>query len=229
MQIDILSLFPGFFESPFKVSIIKRAVEKGLVKIDLVDIRTFAEGKHRKVDDRPFGGGPGMLLMPGPVTAAIRSRRREDSFVIYLSPQGQKLDHLLCEQLAQRPHLILVCGHYEGLDQRVVDKEIDQEISIGDFVLTSGCPAALAVVDATLRFVPGVLGHEEAAEKDSFQNGIFEGPAYTRPVEFEGVCVPEVLKSGNHQEIEKWREAQGLKKTKRVRPDLLRTATEKKL
>lgn len=229
MQIDILSLFPDFFESPFKVSIIKRAVEKGLVLINLMDIRTFAQGKHRKVDDRPFGGGPGMLLMPEPVAAAIRSKRRADSHVIYLSPQGQKLDHHLCEQLAKRPHLILVCGHYEGLDQRIIDKEIDQEISIGDFVLTSGCPAALALVDATLRFVPGVLGHTEAAERDSFQNGIFEGPAYTRPVEFEGVGVPEVLKSGNHQEIEKWREAQGLKKTKRVRPDLLRASTEKKL
>lgn len=222
MQIDILSLFPEFFESPLNVSILKRAQEKGLVQIACIDIRDFAEGKHRKVDDRPFGGGPGMVLMPGPVVAAIRSLRRSESRAIYLSPQGQKLDHKLCEQLAHHTHLILVCGHYEGVDQRIIDQEIDQEISIGDFVLTSGCPAALALIDATVRFLPGVLGHEEAARDDSFQHGIFEGPAYTRPVEFEGIRVPDVLKSGNHKEIEQWRQCQGLKKTERVRPDLLR-------
>jgi tRNA (guanine37-N1)-methyltransferase len=221
MQIDILSLFPDYFEGPFRVSIIKRAIEKGLVDINLIDIRDFAEGKHRKVDDRPYGGGPGMLLMPGPVTQAIRSRKKENSHVIYLSPQGKSLTPSVCKTLAMHSHLILVCGHYEGLDQRVIEQEIDEEISIGDYVLTNGCIAAIVLVDATARFLPGVLGHEEAAIKDSFQQGIFEGPAYTRPEEFEGKEVPQVLKSGNHKEIEKWRQEKGLEKTQRVRPDLL--------
>jgi tRNA (guanine37-N1)-methyltransferase len=221
MQIDILSLFPDYFDGPFRVSIVKRAIEKGLIHIDLIDMRNFAEGKHRKVDDRPYGGGPGMLLMPGPVSRAIRSRKQQGSHVIYLSPQGKKLTPTICEALAQRPHVILVCGHYEGLDERVIEQEIDEEISIGDYVLTSGCAAAIVLIDATARFVPGVLGHEEAAAKDSFQQGIFEGPAYTRPEEFEGRQVPEVLRSGNHGEIEKWRQQMGLEKTKRIRPDLV--------
>jgi tRNA (guanine37-N1)-methyltransferase len=220
MQIDILSLFPDYFDGPFRVSIVKRAIEKGLIDINQIDIRDFAEGKHRKVDDRPFGGGPGMLLMPGPATRAIRSRKREDSHVIYLSPQGKKLTSSLCEALAKRSHLILVCGHYEGLDERVIEQEIDEEISIGDYVLTSGCAAAIVLIDAAVRFLPGVLGHEEAAAKDSFQQGIFEGPSYTRPEEFEGRQVPDVLKSGNHAEIEKWRQRKGLEKTLRIRPDL---------
>lgn len=220
MQIDILSLFPDYFDSPFRVSIVKRAIEKGLIDVHLIDIRDFAEGKHRKVDDRPFGGGPGMLLMPGPVIRAIRSRRREGSRVIYLSPQGKKLTSSRCETLAKCPHLIVICGHYEGLDERVIEQEVDEEISIGDYVLTNGCAAAIVLLDATARFIPGVLGHEEAASKDSFQQGIFEGPAYTRPVEFEGRQVPDILMSGNHGEIEKWRQQKGLEKTLRVRPDL---------
>ena len=221
MQIDILSLFPQYFESPLRVSIIKRAIERGIIHIDLIDIRDFAEGKQRKVDDRPYGGGPGMLLMPGPVTRAIRSKKREGSHLIYLSPQGKKLTSSLCAELAQRSHLILVCGHYEGLDERVIDNEVDEEISIGDYVLTNGCIAALVLLDATVRFLPGVLGHSQAAAKDTFQDGVFEGPAYTRPEEFEGVCVPAVLRNGNHAEIEKWRRLKGLEKTRRIRPDLL--------
>lgn len=223
LRFDIITIFPDMFKSVLNESILKRAQEKKKVTIHVHDLREYTDDKkHRKVDDRPFGGGPGMVLMPGPVVAAIRSHRRSESHVIYLSPQGQKLDHKLCEKLAQHTHLILVCGHYEGVDQRIIDQEIDQEISIGDFVLTSGCPAALALIDATVRFLPGVLGHEEAAQDDSFQHGIFEGPAYTRPIEFEGMRVPDVLKSGNHKEIEHWRQCQGLKKTERVRPDLLR-------
>lgn len=221
MQIDILSLFPEYFEGPFSVSMIKRAVEKGLVHIDQIDIRDFAEGKHRRVDERPYGGGPGMLLMPGPVTRAIRNKKREDSHVIYLSPQGTKLNSSLCARLAQCPHLMLICGHYEGLDERVIEQEIDEEISIGDYVLTNGCAAAIVLIDATVRFIPGVLGHEEAAAKDSFQQGVLEGPSYTRPEEFEGSRVPEVLLSGNHKEIEKWRQWKAFEKTQRMRPDLL--------
>jgi tRNA (guanine37-N1)-methyltransferase len=219
MQIDILSLFPDYFEGPFKVSMIKRAIKRGLIEIRHVNLRDFGEGKHRKVDDRPYGGGAGMLLMPGPLSKAIRSVKKKDSHVIYLSPQGKQLTAATCERLAQKEHLVLICGHYEGLDQRVIDKEVDEEISIGDYVLTNGCLASIVLVDATVRFIPGVLGHEEAAKFDSFQQEIFEGPSYTRPEEFEGLRVPEVLRSGHHKEIEKWRLKKGLEKAKRVRPE----------
>ena len=222
MIIDILSLFPEYFEGPFQVSMIKRAVERGLIDIRLRNIRDFGEGKHHKVDDRPYGGGAGMVLMPGPVTQAIRSVKREDSHVVYLSPQGKQLTAAICERLAKLPHLILVCGHYEGMDERVIEKDVDEEICIGDYVLTNGCLASIVLVDATVRFIPGVLGHEEATQYESFQQGILEGPSYTRPEEFEGVMVPEVLRGGHHAEIKKWRTEKGLEKTKRVRPDLLK-------
>lgn len=162
-----------------------------------------------------------MVLMPGPTIQAIRSVKREDSHVIYLSPQGKLLDAATSERLAKKPHLILVCGHYEGLDERVIEKEVDEEISIGDYVLTNGCLASIVLVDATVRFIPGVLGHEEATRYESFQQGVLEGPSYTRPEEFEGLWVPEVLRSGHHSEIEKWRTQKGIEKTKRVRPDLV--------
>src|SRR5579885_910300 len=161
MLIDILSLFPEYFQGPFDVSIVKRARQKGLIDIRLTDIRTFAKDKHRKVDDRPWGGGPGMVMLPGPITEAIRSVRQEKSRVIYLSPQGKKLDAAKCRALAKEPHLILLCGHYEGVDERVM-REVDEEISIGDYVLTSGCPAAAVLVDAVCRFIPEVIGNEEA-------------------------------------------------------------------
>lgn len=221
MDIDILSLFPEYFEGPFKVSIIKRAIEKKLIDIRLTSIRHFGEGKHRKVDDRPYGGGPGMILMPGPTCQAIRSVKRQDSHVVYLSPQGKLFDAKVASRLATHPHLVLVCGHYEGLDERVIEQEIDEEISIGDYVLTNGCLASIVLIDATVRFIPGVLGHEEAAQHESFQQGILEGPSYTRPEVFEGVEVPEVLTSGHHADIEKWRRQKGLEKTERVRPDLV--------
>jgi tRNA (guanine37-N1)-methyltransferase len=220
LRIDILSLFPDYFQGPFDVSIIKRARERGLLDIHLVDIRDFAEGKHRKVDDRPYGGGPGMVMMPQPLAKAIRSVKREGSHVIHLSPQGKVLTASKSQQLAEISHLVLVCGHYEGVDQRVLEKEIDEEISIGDYVLTNGCLPAIVLVDAVCRFVPDVLGHEESALSDSFQNGLFDAPQYTRPLEFEGMMVPEVLRLGHHAEIEKWRSSEALKKTRRVRPDL---------
>jgi len=225
MQIDILSLFPEYFEGPFQVSMLKRAIERGLIAIRLTNIRDFGVGKHRKVDDRPYGGGAGMVLMPGPTSEAIRSVRREDSHVVYLSPQGRKLSAATCERLAKLPHLILVCGHYEGLDERVIEKEVDEEISIGDYVLTNGCLASIVLVDATVRFIPGVLGHEEATVCESFQQGSLEGPTYTRPDVFEGLPVPDVLKNGHHAEIEKWRKQKGLEKTERVRPDLVQEIT----
>jgi tRNA (guanine37-N1)-methyltransferase len=220
MEIAILSLFPEYFDGPFKVSILKRAIDKGLIGITQVNIRDFGEGKHLKVDDRPYGGGAGMVLMPGPTTRAIRSVKRENSYVVYLTPQGKPLDAATCERLSKLSHLVLVCGHYEGLDERVIEKEVDEEISIGDYVLTNGCLPAIVLIDATVRFIPGVLGHEQAAEFESFQNGMLEGPCYTRPEEFEGSKVPKELINGHHAEIEKWRSQKGLEKTQRVRPDL---------
>lgn len=221
MEIDIVSLFPEYFRGPFDVSMIKRGREKGLLTIRHTQIRDFAENKHGRVDDRPYGGGPGMVLAPGPVCRAIRSVRKENSRVIYLSPQGKQLVAAKCEELAQLEHLILLCGHYEGVDERALEKEVDEEISIGDYVLTSGCPAAAVLVDAVVRFIPGLIGHPDAAKEDSFQDGLFDTAHYTRPEEFEGMKVPEVLKNGHHAEIQKWRKAEAKKKTIRVRPDLL--------
>lgn len=225
MEIDILSLFPAYFESPFNESIIKRARQKGLLDIRLIDIRDFADNKHRKVDDRPFGGGPGMVMMPHPISRAIESVKKPGAKVIYLSPQGSLLTAAKCRQLAEVPHLILLCGNYEGIDQRALEGV--EELSIGDYVLTSGMPAALVVVEGVVRFIPGVLGHEKAAVEDSFEGGaqemgILDCPHYTHPVVFNGVEVPEVLRSGNHQAIAEWRRAQAIENTRRKRPDLLK-------
>jgi len=220
--IDILSLFPHYFTGPFDESIIKRAKENGLAEIRLTDIRDFSENRHRKVDDRPYGGGPGMVMMAEPVVNAIRHVKTSEAHVVYLSPQGKVLTAAKSRQLSKEKHLILLCGHYEGIDQRILDLEVDEEISIGDYVLTNGCLAAIVLVDAVLRFVPGVLGHEHAADEDSFENGILDCPHYTRPEVFEGLAVPTVLLGGNHKEIANWRKDQALKKTMNTRPDLLK-------
>lgn len=219
MEIDILSLFPAYFKGPFDVSMLMRAQESELLTIRYVDIRDFAENR-RRVDDRPFGGGPGMVICPDPVVKAIRSVRRENSHVVYLSPQGSLLKAAKCASLATHEHLILLCGHYEGIDERAIAKEVDEEISIGDYVLTSGCAAATVLVDAVSRFIPGVIGHPDAVQEDSFQEGIFDAPHYTSPVVFEGLEVPPVLRGGNHAEIRKWRKERAIEKTLRVRPDL---------
>lgn len=221
MEIEILSLFPEYFRGPFDVSMLKRATIAGHLEIRHTDIREFAENKHSRVDDRPFGGGPGMVLCPGPVARAIRSVKKANSHVVYLSPQGSLLTAAKSQELAKHEHLILLCGHYEGVDERVLQTEIDEEISIGDYVLTNGCAAAIVLVDALARFIPGVIGHPDAVQEDSFQEGIFDSPHYTRPEIFEGMEVPAVLLQGNHAEIRKWRKAEALKKTRRVRPDLL--------
>ncbi len=220
-KIDILSLFPGYFKGPFDESIIGQARKKGLIEINLIDMRDFAENSNRRVDDRPYGGGPGMVLMPQPVTKAIREVRSPKAHVVYLSPQGSLLNAAKSRQLASYEHLILLCGHYEGIDERALNSEVDEEISIGDYVLTNGCLPAIVLVDALVRFVPGVIGHESAANEDSFETGIFDCPHYTRPELFEGQLVPEVLLSGNHKKIEEWRHQQALIKTRRVRPDLV--------
>lgn len=221
MRIDILSLFPEYFKGPFDESIIKRAKQKGIVAINQVDIRDFADNKYNRVDDRPYGGGPGMVLMPAPVTSAIRSVKAPDAHVIYMSPQGKVLTAKKCRELAAFEHLILLCGHYEGVDERALD-DVDEEICIGDYVLTNGCIAAIALVDAVIRFIPGVLGHEAAASEDSFEHGILDCPHYTRPEVFEGRAVPEILRNGDHKKIAQWRLEAALEKTRRMRPDLLK-------
>lgn len=220
MRFDILSLFPEYFTGPFDESIISQAKKKGILDIRLIDIRDFADNKWRKVDDRPYGGGPGMVMMPEPVAKAIRSVKTEKSRTIYLSPQGAPLNAAKCRELAECEHLVLLCGHYEGIDERVLQSEVDEEISIGDYVLSNGCLAAIVLLDSVARFVPGVIGDERAADEDSFEGGVLDCPHYTRPEEFEGEKVPEVLLSGNHQKIAAWRKAAALKKTQAVRPDL---------
>lgn len=221
MKYSVLSLFPDYFTGPFDVSMIKRAKESKVIEIELIDIRDFAEDKHKTVDDRSYGGGPGMVLKPGPVVRAIRSVKNEDSHVVFLSPQGKLLNAEKSRELASYKHLILLCGHYEGVDERVLELEVDEEISIGDYVLTSGAPAAVVLVDSVTRFLPGAIGHPDAVKQDSFEEGIFDSPHYTRPEEFEGIKVPEVLLCGHHQEIEKWRRKKAEAKTKEVRPDLM--------
>ena len=222
MEIDILSLFPDYFEGPLKCSILGRAQKMGLVKIRHTNIRDFATDRHLTVDDRPYGGGPGMVMMAEPIVKAIRSVKRENSTVVYLSPQGQVLTANKCETFAKEfEHLIILCGHYEGIDERVIQLEVDLEISIGDYVLTNGGPAALVLIDSICRFIPGVIGHPEAAYQDSFhQEAVFDGPHYTRPAEFENIKVPEELLGGNHKEIEAYRCKMASKKRKIVRPEL---------
>jgi tRNA (guanine37-N1)-methyltransferase len=219
MRIDILSLFPNYFKGPFDESIIMQARKKGILDINCVDIRDFADNRHRKVDDRPYGGGPGMVMMPQPTIDAIRSVKTDQAKVVYMSPQGRPLTASKCRELAQHEHLILLCGHYEGIDERILN-EVDEEISIGDYVLTNGCLSAIVLVDAMVRFVPGVLGHECAANEDSFENGVLDCPHYTRPEVYEGMAVPDVLLSGDHKKIAKWRREKAMEKTKLMRPDL---------
>lgn len=222
-KFHVLSLFPEYFSGPFSVSILKKAQENGILSIEQVNIRDFSTSKHQKVDDRPFGGGPGMVMMADPCAKAIRSVKTPKSKVLFLSPQGSLLTAKKCRELAQEEHIILLAGHYEGIDQRVIDQEVDEEISIGDYVVMSGCSAAVVLVEGVSRFLPGVLGNEEGAYHDSFSDGkkgFFEGPQYTRPQTFEGQKVPEVLLSGHQANIQKWRREEGLKKRQKLRPDL---------
>ena len=229
MIIDILSLFPDYFKGPFDVSMVKRAKEAGLIDIRKIDIRDFSANKHRRVDERPYGGGPGMVLCPEPVAKAIRSVKTERSHVVYLSPQGPVLNAKKCEELSKKEHLILLCGHYEGIDERVIAREVDEEISIGDYVLTSGCAPAIVLVDAVIRFIPGVIGHPDAVQEDSFQNeGLFDGPHFTGEVDFEGALVPQVLREGNHAKIRQYRLEEAIKKTRRVRPELVEKIEKEK-
>ena len=220
MKIDILSLFPEMFVSPFNESIIKRAREKGLLEINLINIRDFAPGKHQQADDYPFGGGAGMVMKADVVVPAITSCKSTDSWVVHLSPQGKTLNQKRVEELGQKNHLVLLCGHYEGIDHRVMEL-VDEEISIGDYILTGGELAAMVVVDAVSRMIPGVLGAEESASEESFSGALLEYPHYTRPRIYQGQEVPEVLLSGHHENIRRWRKQQSLLMTLLKRPELL--------
>ena len=221
MKIDILTLFPEMF-APLKSSMLGRALENNLFELNLIDIRDFTLDKHKKVDDYVFGGGDGMLMTPQPLYDAIMSVKKENSHVIYLSPKGRTLNQSIVKSISETyDHLILICGHYEGIDQRIIDLCVDEEISIGDYVLTGGELPAMVLVDAVLRYVPNILGNDHSATDESFSNNTLEYPQYTRPRVFMGLEVPDVLISGNHKNIEEWKKEQSLKETKNRRPDLL--------
>ncbi len=220
--IHILTLFPEYFDSPLSESIIKRAVAADLVDFTITNIRDFATDKHKTADDVPYGGGAGMVMKAEPLVAALEAAKAvADVPRIYLTPQGEPLTQALAQELSEGPGMILTCGHYEGVDQRVRDGWIDREVSIGDFVLTGGEPAALILLDSVVRLLPGVLGNAESIEDESFQTPMLEYPHYTRPREFRGMSVPDVLVSGHHAKIDEWRREQSLKRTQERRPDLL--------
>ena len=219
MKFDVLTLFPEMFD-PLKESILGKASEKGLIDINLINIRDFSKDKHKKVDDTPYGGGAGMVIRPDVVYDAYESIKDNKAKVIYLSPQGKTLNQQKVEELSKQKHLILICGHYEGIDQRVLDKLEVEEISIGDYVLTGGELPAMVLIDSVSRYVDGVIT-KESIEEESFSNNLLEYPQYTRPEEFMGMKVPEVLISGHHENIRKWRFEKQLEITKKKRPDLL--------
>lgn len=219
MKFDVLTLFPEMFE-PLKQSIIKRASEKKLIDINLVNIRDFSEDKHNKVDDTPYGGGAGMLMKADVVDRAYNSVKSENAKVIYLTPQGKTLNQKIVKDLSKQEHLILLCGHYEGIDQRVLDKIVDEEISIGDYVLTGGELPAMVLIDSVSRYVEGVLS-DGSTDEESFSNGLLEYPQYTRPEVFDNVKVPDVLISGHHENIRKWRRERSLENTFKKRPEML--------
>jgi tRNA (guanine37-N1)-methyltransferase len=229
MRIDIITLFPEICRAPLNESMMKRAQESGALDLHIHNLRAWTSDKHHVVDDAPFGGGQGMVMKPEPIFAAVEDLRNQTSNiknqtskVILMSPTGRRFDQRMAEQLSHESNLIVVCGHYEGVDHRVVDHLIDEEISIGDYVLTNGGMAAVILVDAVVRLIPGVLGDEQSAHDDSFREGLLEAPQYTRPAEFRGWKVPEILLSGNHGEIAAWRKEQAKKRTSENRPDLLR-------
>ena len=222
MKIDVLTLFPAMFAGPLDESIIKRARKNGLLDLNVHDLRQWTHDRHKTVDDRPFGGGPGMLMKPEPIFEAVESLRREATKVILLSPSGRKFGQQIARELAEQKDLLFVTGHYEGFDERVRLALADDELSIGDYVLTNGALPAMVVIDAVTRLLPGVLGDDESSRDESFSHGLLEYPQYTRPAEFRGMKAPDVLVSGNHAEIEKWRREQAALRTKESRPDLLK-------
>jgi tRNA (guanine37-N1)-methyltransferase len=238
MQFDIITIFPGFFAGIFDHGVVKRAIQTGLLKVAVHDLREFAHDRHRTVDDRPFGGGEGMVLKPEPLTEAVEhlqlaprgERAEQGETVILLSAQGRRFSQIVARELAQMRRIVLLCGRYEGVDERVNELVADQEMSIGDYVLSGGELGAAVILDATMRLLPGVLGNDASSDNESFEissaraGGLLDHPQYTRPAEFRGLAVPEVLSGGNHEQIRMWRREQALRKTLRNRPDLLETA-----
>ena len=223
LKLDIITLFPECFFGPFDASIIKRAREKGLVDINVINLRDFSTDKHKSVDDRPYGGGPGMVMTPEPLIRAVESVKTSESKVLLMAPQGEVFKQGTACELKDESHLIFICGHYEGIDDRVRQAVVDKVISIGDYILSNGNLAAMVISDAIIRLLPGALGCEKSAELESFGDaGLLEYPQFTRPEVFKGMVVPEVLLSGNHKKIEEWRTEQSLKLTKQKRPDLLK-------
>jgi len=226
LEIDVITLFPGMLKGFLEESMLKRAQERGLCRIQAIDLWGFASGRHQVTDDRPFGGGPGMVMKPEPIVAAVESVRRPESRVIVMSPQGATFTQREAERLSREAHLVFVCGHYEGVDERVRETLAAEELSIGDYVLTNGVLPAAVVIDAAVRLVPGVLGAgESATEEESFSSGLLEFPQYTRPIEFRGLRVPDVLRSGDHGAIARWRLEQAESRTRARRPDLLNRGT----
>jgi tRNA (guanine37-N1)-methyltransferase len=222
LRVDVLTLFPGIFEGPLQESLLGRAIQSGLVRVAVHDIREHADDKHRQVDDYAFGGGPGMVMKPGPIFAATEALGGGAKRTILLSPAGRKLDQALARELAEEPWLVLICGRYEGVDERVVTGLPAEEISIGDFVLAGGEVAALVLLEAVTRLVPGVVGNRDSISTESFEDGLLEHPHYTRPQEYRGMAVPDVLLSGDHGKVAEWRRRASAEKTRRNRPDLLR-------
>lgn len=224
MHIDILTLFPSMFESPFGHSIIKRATDRNLVNINLHDIRNYSTSKHKTVDDYPFGGGAGMVMQIAPIDRCMEQLKQERTYdeVIYLSPDGELFDQKMANQLSTQKNIMLLCGHYKGVDERVREHLITREVSIGNFVLTGGELAAAMMVDAIVRLIPGVIGDEQSALSDSFQDDLISPPVYTRPADYKGWKVPEVLLSGHQAKIDEWRHEQSVIRTRQRRPDLLR-------
>lgn len=222
MIITVLTLFPEFFTTPLQQSILKRAQESGQVEYIITDIRSYCHDKHKTADDTPFGGGPGMILKPEPLSRAIENAKQENNPAecIYLSPKGIPFSQKMALELSRRQNIIFLCGRYEGIDERIRRHWIDREISIGDYILSGGEGAALVVMDAVVRLIPGVLGNEQSLEHESFSGCLLECPHYTRPADFKGYRVPDILLSGNHKEIERWRQKQALEETRKRRPDL---------
>ena len=222
MRFTIITLFPDFFSSPLKTSILGKAIKNQKIKVNVINVRDFAAGKHKVSDDAPYGGGKGMVMKPEPIIKAIKSIREDNSaaWVTLLSPQGRLFNQILAGELSQKRHLVLICGHYEGVDQRV-RYFIDDEVSLGDFILTGGEPAALCIIDAVARLLPGVIGKPQSLEEESFSEGLLEYPQYTRPAEYAGYKVPEILLSGHHKNIAQWRRQQAILHTLLLRPDLL--------
>ena len=225
MKIDVLTLFPGMFTGPLDESIVQRARKSGRLELNLHNLRDYTHDRHHTVDDRPFGGGPGMLLKPEPLFEALEHLAGEAAWIILLTPAGRPFNQSIARELAQKERLLLICGSYEGVDQRVHESWVDEELSIGDYVLTNGALPAMVIIDVVTRLLPGVLGDEQSAQEESFSRGLLEYPQYTRPADFRGLKVPEVLLSGNHAQITSWRAEQSRLRTAQRRPDLLDQTT----